>query len=99
MSISSYPAGTKVRLKATFRDNSENLIDPAAVSFTYKLPGAVTVTKAYPADAEITRESLGVFHIDVQMDTPGQVRWRVNSTGTNIAAQQSQINIEPRYFG
>lgn len=63
MTMSSYDAGTLVRVSATFKDISGTLTDPGAVTVTISKPDGTT------SSGTATKDSTGVYHYDV--DTTG----------------------------
>ena len=60
-----------LRITAEFRDNNEDLADPTTIEFSYRVDqGAITEYK-YGEDVEVVRDSLGVYYVDLTLDTSG----------------------------
>lgn len=86
--------GQQVRITGTFRDSSGALTNPTAVSFSYK-EGDTTTTYVYGTDAELVRDSTGVYHVDITPTVAGTIEWRMWSTGTLVQAEQGNFYIRP----
>jgi hypothetical protein len=94
MSITTFDCdvGDRVRVRATFTDvDTDEPVDPDEVFFAYQFPNAVAVTLTYGTDAEIVRESAGVYAVQIDADSPGRVQVRAWSTGTAMAAEAGQV--------
>ncbi len=87
-------AGTRARLKVQCYDANNNLTDPGGILLKVasprvgNTPGAVT-TYTYPA--QVVRDSLGTFHMDVLFNQAGQwfVHWE--TSGPNQEAVQEDL--------
>jgi hypothetical protein len=87
--------GSSLRASALFTVfDTETALDPDDVFVSIKTPAAVLTTYAYPADAQIVRDSLGNFHIDINCDEAGTwyVRWF--SEGNGQAADEESFTVE-----
>ena len=94
--MGSFVAGNKLRLQETFTDSNNALLDPTNVSLKYSTPAVAAVTKNYPAD--ITRDSLGVYHYD--LDLTGllgrlTVEWITTGTGQATEPHFHDITAAP----
>jgi hypothetical protein len=87
---SRFTKGATVRVTGTFRNAANALADPSTVTFKYKIGTATTVTLAYPAT--ITKDSTGVYHVDLVASTSGTWWYRWESTG------DPQTSVEVSYF-
>lgn len=81
-----YITGQLVRVDAAWTDLSGNAIDPTAVMCTVTDPDGVGTTYTYGDGAEIVRDAVGSYHIDINADSAGYWRYRWYSTGTGQAA-------------
>jgi hypothetical protein len=62
-------SGNGVRSIATFMDIDGDLVDPTVVSFSYRIDSSAPVNFLYGVGQRIVRDSMGVYHIDI--DTTG----------------------------
>ncbi len=86
--------GQQVRITGTFKDSSGTLTNPTSVSFSYK-EGGTTTTYVYGTDAELVRDSTGVYHVDITPAAAGRIEWRLWSTGNLVQAEQGSFYIRP----
>lgn len=77
--MANYPLGQGVRLVATFRDRTSALADPTTAYITTKDPTDALVT--YTSGVDLTRESLGIFYVDLVPTLAGTWYWRAKGTG------------------
>jgi len=81
-----YDKGDLVRCSASFTDAAGTAFDPANVFFALREPTGAKVTFQYGVDAELVRDSTGVYHIDINASAPGHWWYRFYSTGSGQAA-------------
>ncbi len=60
-----------LRITVEFRDNNEDLADPTTVEFSYRVDHGDVTEYKYGEDVELVRNSLGIFYVDVDLDTAG----------------------------
>lgn len=92
----SFDIGEKIRLKAEFTDTSQNPLDPTSIIITVTSPAEVVSTYYYNVGGEadtITRQSLGVFYVDISLDTDGWWIWHCAGDGTVIAVEESTFKV------
>ena len=97
--MNSYDVGDLVRLTATFTNSAGVVTDPTAVTCLLKLRyviGSTATTYTYPAN--ITKDSTGVFHVDVTPTTEGIWDYRWVGTGTVQAAVEGAFNVPNSEF-
>lgn len=85
MTTTSYPIGDGFRLQGTFTVD-DVLTDPSTIVFQLKDPDDIITTFTYGTDAEVVRDSLGVYHMDVTVTKPLTWYYRIVGTGAVIAA-------------
>jgi hypothetical protein len=90
-------AGNKVRLTATFTDANGALLDPGTVALKYQVDNGAITTVTW-AGAQVIRDSLGVFHYDI--DTSGLVggleyEWVTTGAGQAAASGVFRIIAQP----
>ena len=84
---STHDVGDKPRVTCTFTDvDTSTKVDPNTVSVTVTDPTGTATTYVYGTDAEVIRDSAGVYHTDVLLNIEG--RWTVRwfSSGSYEAA-------------
>src|SRR4051812_21583077 len=74
-----FDVGDQVTLQVEVKDPDENLADPDEVKFWVLPPGA-DEQEVIP-DGDVLHPSLGLFKTFYFPDTPGEWRWRVETTG------------------
>lgn len=81
--MAAYDVGDLVRATAVFADAAGTAVDPTAVTVKTKSPAGVVVTYTYGVDAAVVRDSVGHYHLDVDIPTAGAwtVRWAATGTG------------------
>lgn len=88
-----------IRVKVTFKDTSGLTVDPTTVTFKYIKPDSVAiVTKVYLTDAEVIRQTKGIFYIDLIVDVEGIWRWRWEATGAAVAADEGSFGVKDSEF-
>jgi hypothetical protein len=97
--MNAYNVGDLVRITATFTSASVPA-DPTAISCIvkrrYQLPPVASTTYVYPTT--ISKDSTGVYHVDVVPDTEGIYDYRWVGTGAVIAAGESAFNVPNSEF-
>lgn len=92
-----FDEGDSVKVTGTYKDAAEALHDPGAVFLDIDWPDGTNQTFEYTVDAEITRESLGLFN--ATFDTagkPGRWFYRWYSTGVGQAADEGEFVVNPK---
>lgn len=94
-----YTKGDLIRITATFTDSAGTLLDPTAVYFQYKNPAGTITSETYsPSSGNIIRDSIGVFHLDINANVHGIWYYRVYSTGVGQAADEATFEIADSWF-
>jgi hypothetical protein len=94
MSTNQYDIGDEVRCTGTFTDESGTAQDPASVAFRFKAPSATTATAyVYGTDAEVVKDSTGVYHVDLDITEAGTWYTRWSATGVGQAAGEGQFYV------
>ena len=89
LSSEEYDRGDRIRLTATIRDleNDNVLVDPDTLEFTILEPDASTTTYVYGTDAEVIRDSVGVFHVYWDAAQSG-LHWARYAASGNVGAAE-----------
>ena len=82
-----YP-GTTFPLRISFVDEDGEPVDPDTVTLKVMNPCRTTTTYVYETDAELERESTGVYTINLVPDKAGRWHFRWITTGTGTALVQ-----------
>lgn len=90
-------AGNVVQVYNKFKDKHGTLINPTAVEVTIRYPDLSETTFVYGVDAEVVRESTGVYYINI--DTTGlagdfDAKWVSTGVGQGVS-QTSFTTIAP----
>lgn len=91
--MNTYQKGQLVRTRATFKDAAGALGDPTIVICRFRAPGGVFTQYSYGVDAEVVRESLGMFHVDVDAATEGTWSYKWQSTGFLQATDEKSFRV------
>lgn len=87
-----YQRDTEVELKGTFRDASENLVDPTEVTLYVLPPGGTLATYTYGA-AEVTKESEGIYTRAQVLDASGVWYYRYKGTGAVKVSNWKRLDV------
>lgn len=91
--------GSSLTVTGTFTVTSSGaLVDPTNVTVKYIENGGTAVEKVYPTDAEIVKDSTGVYHMDIPTTKVGQVKgWMKGSGNLDIIEPFTfeVVNISP----
>lgn len=97
MTISVLQKGDLRRISASFKDLAGAAVDPTTVTFKFTKPSGVTTSYVYPA-AQVVKDSVGNYHVDLSVDASGLWLYRWESTGTGQAAENGEFMVEPSAF-
>ena len=85
-----YPLNSYVQLTGQFTDTSGELADPTTVTLYLLEPGQ---SQATPHVADVTRDSVGTYHLDVNLNVSGT--WTYCWTGVGaLAAATFDVTLE-----
>lgn len=94
-----FDKGDLIRLTATFKNTSGEVIDPAALTFRTLSPTGTIVVLVYATDAALVKDSTGVYHVDVSAAEPGVWGYRFAATGSGQAAAEGEFWVDQSKFG
>lgn len=98
MTINVYQKGDAVHITGTFADSVGDPVDPTTVTFKYTNPSGTTVALVYGTDAELVKDEVGAYSVDLTPDESGQWLYRWESTGDGQAAEHGEFIVEPSAF-
>jgi len=90
-----FDIGDVARAKATFQDIDRALVDPSTVTLEVTTPSGVKTAYTYAA-TEITKDSLGAYHRDIDVTESGTWVMRWSSTGTGKAAIEEEFKVRKK---
>lgn len=96
--VDTFDLGDLVRCQGTFKNIAGASVDPATVSFKAKDPVGTVITYVFGTDAQLVRDSSGLFHVDVDANKPGTWFYRFFSTGSSQAASEGQFVVQRSQF-
>jgi hypothetical protein len=90
----SYVRGQLVRVAAKIERPIGTDVDPTTgPTCRYRSPAGVTAVKTYPTDAEVVKDSVGDFHLDIDANAEGRWHYRWEGTGTNQGAAEAYFDV------
>jgi len=80
----------------TVRDDAGALVDPTALTLSVRTPSGTSTTFTYPSDAEVIRDSVGVFHAEVVLSEIGvwEYEWSTTSP-SRVSGDQVYVVSDP----
>lgn len=91
-----YDIGDAIRLQATFRDASSNLVDPTTVTIGYRTPAGVLTEYIYGVSQQVEHPSAGVYFVVLIPSMEGLYWYRYSSTGTYASAEERAFYVNPK---
>jgi uncharacterized protein YfaS (alpha-2-macroglobulin family) len=98
MAVNTYDLGDLVRCSGAFTNASDAAVDPDTVLFQFRTPSGDITTYTYGVDAELVRDSLGNYHVDVDANEVGEWWVRFYSTGSGQAADELSFEVSESRF-
>lgn len=96
--MANYDLGDVARVAVEFTDaTSGAFVDPAVVKAKIRTP-QLTITSFTHPTAEIVRDAVGKYRIDVPLDKPGEYRVRWEGRTSNRAAEEVSIQVDISEF-
>ena len=97
--MANYAEGTGLQITATFRTIPGVITDPTAVNFKYENPDGTKTTLVYGTDSALVKESTGVYHVMLLLDTSGAWNYRWIGTGAVAIGYDGTINVPASPLG
>jgi len=92
--------GNKVRVAEAFTRTTDGVaVDPGIIIFKHRIgeTGAIT-TLTYLTEADLIKDSVGNYHVDIDLTTPGMLYWEWRGTGANQAADEGNFEVTGSRF-
>jgi len=97
-----YDIGDSVRCSAVWTDADSTATDPDVVRFKLKTPAGTVTTYVYGTDSELVRDSVGNYHVDVDVTAiPGAWYYRFEgetSGGIGQGADETWFTVKKSEF-
>lgn len=93
-----YDKGDLVRCTGTFTNAAGTATDPATVNFKMASPSGTVTTYVYLTDAQLVKDSTGVYHVDVDGSVEGTWHFRFYATGSGQAASEGTFIVHKSHF-
>jgi len=90
--INYYKMGQKVRVTCEFKV-SDVLTDPTTVKCKIMDPSRNVTTYVYGTDAELVKDSTGLYHVDIVTDEVQEWNFRFEGTGSCVAVEESTFGV------
>lgn len=69
------------------------LTDPTVLVFEIRAPGQDKVTYTYGVSPQLTRQSTGVYNLDIEPSESGLWRWRMEASGSIKAVREGTFTV------
>jgi len=86
-----YDVGDQIRCTGTVTNTAGSVVDPSALTFRYKRPSGSVTIYTYGTDAELVRDSTGVYYVDITTTEKGTWSYRFASTSGAVAAGEGEF--------
>jgi hypothetical protein len=93
-----YDIGDLVRFSVAFADLSGAAADPTSVTVKIKDPAGEEAAYVHGVDAEVIRDSLGAFHIDLELTAAGPWWQRWEGSGAVTATEEGYVRVRKSAF-
>lgn len=97
MTVNVYDVGDLARVTGTFTDVNGDVADPDTLTFSYENPQGTVTSYVYLTNAELVRQSEGIFYVDVSMTLVGDYHYRWIATGSGQGAQGGVFRVRPNF--
>jgi hypothetical protein len=93
MAVTIYDKGDRPKLVGQFTDVNGTPTDPAQVFFTVRDPNGNETNYQYSVNAELVRESAGVYYVLVDCNVVGDWDYRFYSSGAGQTAGEERFHV------
>jgi hypothetical protein len=93
-----WQVGDQAKVTGYFTDVSGALVDPATVTVKIKNPAGSVQTLVYNTDLEVVRDSVGVYHVLIDLTSSGNWFYRFAGSGTHIVANEGTLSVQISAF-
>src|SRR3990172_6033748 len=98
--IVTFLEGNKVRVAEAFTRTTDGVaVDPGVIVFMHRLgPTGTVTTLTYLTDVALVKDSVGNYHVDIDLTAPGTLYWEWRGTGANQAADEGNFAVTESRF-
>jgi protocatechuate 3,4-dioxygenase beta subunit len=94
-----YTYGERIRGTFTITDFAGDPVDPSTVKFFHLRPDSSEALEwEYSVDPEITQDSAGVYHVDLDTDAEGAWKYRWTGSGNVATAKEGMFYVDDSPF-
>ncbi len=76
-----------------FSNDAGVLADPTTITVRWRVAGGVETLWTFGTNAQVVKDSVGVYHADIPVTTPGLHYYRWEGTGAVAAAEEGTFNV------
>lgn len=91
--MDTYEKGQLVTVTGRYTNAAGNPVDPAVPKFDLRVAGGTVTTYTYPTDPLLVKDSIGVYHVNIDCWTVGLYNYRFYGTGANQAANEDTFQV------
>lgn len=95
--MTAYVSGSTVRMYGVFSVTGV-LTDPSVVTGKVKPPGATTLNFPYGSSAQLVRDGIGLYHLDMVVTATGLWRYRWEGSGSASIAGEGTFDVSNTVF-
>ena len=88
--------GMQRKLRVSFKDNAAVLTDPTVVTFNMKDGAGTLLAFVNGTDAEVIKETTGIYHVLYTVIVAGRHFWGWKGTGSLIAAAETSFKVREK---
>ena len=78
--MNTYEYGTSPTITVTIKNAGGTIVDPATLTFKYKVEAGATTTYVYGTDAQLVKVTTGVYQVELLCETGGEWSWQYKAT-------------------
>lgn len=93
MTTATYNIGDLHQSLIAFTDLDNVAADPTTVTFSWLKPDGTTVAYIYGTDAELVKDSVGNYHVNITYDQKGRQTLKWTATGTVELVEQIETYV------
>ena len=96
--MNTYSKGDLVRVTGVFKNAAGSAFDPATVRYKFKTPTGTVTTYIYGTDAQLVKDAVGNYHVDIDADMVGVYYDRWEAVGTGKSAVEGGFTVSESQF-
>lgn len=92
--MNAYKVGATVRCSGAFTNDAGAAVDPTTITFRARKPDGVVAVYVYGTDAQLVKDAVGAYHVDLPATLAGRWAYRFEGTGSAPSADEAQFSVE-----